>query len=201
MTLLGMARWWCVAMVLLVISLIAGEAYKAHIIKVADTAGYARANGEWKGREADITEEARKHAQQETDRTHADTAALQEKFDTLADTRQKEKTQHEEDKRTAVTLALAGVERMRIPTTSGAIDPVRDAGNSQGATARTGIATAPPAYLLPETVAAILDIAGDYGQLVRDYNTVVDRYSDIERACNRAGRKVSTTTAPPPQGE
>lgn len=159
-------------------------AYESHVKTVADKAGYDRANGEWQVREAGIVKAVQAQAKHDSDVAHAETAALQTKFDNLADTRQKEKAQHEQDKRSAVSRALAGVERLRLPAAVDTSGQVRAAGNGEGAAAGSGVAAAPATYLLPETAAAILDIAGDYGQLVRDYNTVVDRYADIERACN-----------------
>lgn len=181
------------ALALAVVALVVGgEAYLAHRDSVADKAGYDRSQGEWKEREAGIAEAARAHAQQDTIAARAETAALQDRFNTMADTRQKEKDQHENDKRTAVARALAGVERMHLPTGPAASDPVREVGDSQGTALGSGIAPAAPTYLLPATAAAILDIAGDYGQLVRDYNTVVEQYGIIERACN-AGTNIQVT--------
>lgn len=174
----------------------AADAYQAHIISKADKAGYDRATGESKLREASIATEARKHAEADTKQARDDTAALQTKFDNLADIRQKENAHHEEDKRAAVSRALAGTERLRIPTGPATSDPVRKAGDGESAELGTGVATAPSAVLLPATAAAILYIAGDYGQLVRDYNTVVDRYADIERACNATGRAAPVITQP-----
>jgi len=177
--------WKALAGLLAVGALTAGaEGYKSHLISQADKAGYDRANGEWQVREAGIAKAVQAQSKHDSDVARAETAALQAKFDNLADTRQKEKAQHEEDKRSAVSRALAGVERLLLPTAVDSHSQVREAGNGEGAAAGTGVAAAPATYLLPETAATVLDIAGDYGQLVRDYNTVVDRYADIERACN-----------------
>lgn len=190
--------YWKAGAALLAVAavLAAGDAYLSHRDAVADKAGYERADGEWRQREACIAQAVQKHVADETKQARSETAALQEKFDNLADIRQKENAHHEEDKRAAVSRALAGTERLRIPTGPATSDPVRKAGDSESAELGTGVATAPSAVLLPATAAAILYIAGDYGQLVRDYNTVVDRYADIERACNATGRAAPVTTQP-----
>lgn len=190
--------YWKAAAAVVALALLIGaaDAYQAHIISKADKAGYDRATGESKLREASIATEARKHAEADTKQARDDTAALQEKFDNLADIRQKENAHHEEDKRAAVSRALAGTERLRIPTGPATSDPVRKVGDGESAELGTGVATAPSAVLLPATAATILYIAGDYGQLVRDYNTVVDRYADIERACNATGRAAPVITQP-----
>lgn len=189
--------WKLGALVLAVTALLAaGDAYKRHIESVADKAGYDRSEGEWRKREAGIAEAARQHAEAGAKQARDETDALQEKFNAMADTRQKEKAQHEQDKRTAIAAALAGTERLRIPTNPAANCAVREAGNGQDASTGTGVAPTSSADLLPQTAADILDIATDYGQLVRDYNTVVDRYADATRACN-----ASPVTTQPPTGE
>lgn len=174
------------------------DAYLDHVQSVADKTGYDRATGEWKAKEAGITIAADEKVAAANKRAAADTEALQNQFNLLADKRQKEKTDHENDKAAAVARALAGVERLRIATTPSTADALPAAGHGESAGPAGGSETASTADLLPETAAVILDVAGDYGQLVRDYNAVVDRYELIEHACN-AGR--ATITASTTQGE
>lgn len=159
------------------------QAYERHLIAKGDTAGYSRAKGEWAASEASIKADAEAKAGKKTKEAEAKTDKLQKDFDTLADDRQKDKAKHETDKNRAVANALAGRERLRNPdgSTCGALSRTE---NGQGAEAGAGTSPAKGSDLMPETAATILSIAGDTAQIVRDFNTVLDRYQRIEAACN-----------------
>jgi hypothetical protein len=120
----------------------------------------------------------------ETARARAETAALQSKFDQLAERQQKDRLDHENDKRIAVAGALAGNVRLSIATAGGASGTLLEAGTVEGAGPGAGTARETRADLLPEAAAAVLGIAGDYGQLVRDYNNLLDRYALARESCN-----------------
>lgn len=148
-----------------------------------DAAGYARATAEWKKREGQITAAADKRMAEATREADGKTTALQARFDELADRRQQEKANHEKDIARRVAAALSGAERLSVRT-SGAGCPVSGKADRQGAETGAGIAQEARTDLLPGTAAAIFRIAGEYGQLVRDYNAVVDLYAKAEAACN-----------------
>ncbi len=183
--------WEALGGALLILGLVfAEQAYEHHLIANGDAAGYARANGEWERKEAKITADAEVKASKKTAEAEAKTATLQAEFDKLADDRQKEKANHEKDTARHVAAAIAGTERLHNPDggTCGALPGTE---NGQGAEAGSGTPPEARADLLPGTAATILRIAGDYGQLVRDYNTVLDRYQRIEAACNGSTHAVT----------
>jgi hypothetical protein len=175
--------------VLLVLGLIGGvvaaeQAYEAHLIAKGDAIGAGRVKGEWVKSEAGIKAAAELEAAAETKKAKAETDALQLKFDQLADRQQKDWTDHEFAKRIAVAAALAGDERLSIDTTGGSGRALPEGGPAEGSSAGTNATPAPRTYLLPATAAAILDIAGDYGQIVRDYNDLLDRFDAVRASCN-----------------
>jgi hypothetical protein len=175
--------------VLLVLGLVGGvvaaeQTYEAHLIAQGDAIGAGRVKGEWVKSEAGIKATAEREAAAETKKAHAETDALQLKFDQLADRQQKERTDHEFAKRIAVAAALAGDERLSIDTTGGSGRALPEGGAAEGAAAGADAAPAARAYLLPKSAAAVLDFAGDYGQLVRDYNSVLERFDAARASCN-----------------
>jgi hypothetical protein len=178
--------WWKLlgAVALVGALVVAKNAYDNHLIAQGDAAGATRMQGRWDKAEAAIKADAQRMAAVGAARARAETAALQLKFDQLAERQQKDRLNHENDKRIAVASALAGNVRLSIATTGGASGALPATGTVEGAGPGAGIAREARADLLPETAAAILDIAGDYGQLVRDYNSVVERFNAARMSCN-----------------
>lgn len=80
---------------------------------------------------------------------------------------------------------LAGNVRLSVAVvTTGAGSALPEVRAPEGAAAGAGATREAYAQLLPGTAASVLRIAGDYGQLVRDYNAVVDRYESARAVCN-----------------
>jgi hypothetical protein len=184
---LNLIPWWwkLIGAGLAFAALFAAEqVYEAHLIGKADTAGYARANGEWIAKEAKIESAAVRQAAADTKKAREETAALQLKFDQLGDFQQKARIDHENDIRIAVAGVLAGTERLSIPTAPGSGGALPEIGAVEGAATGTGAAPETRADILPGTAAAIFRFAGDYGQLVRDYNSVVERFDAARASCN-----------------
>lgn len=184
---MSLIPWWWKALAaaaLLCALVVAKGQYDAHLIAKGDAAGAARVKAEWVASEAGIKAAAEREAGAETKKAHAETAALQLKFDQLADRQQKERTDHEFAKRIAIAAALAGAERLSIDTSDGAGGTLPEGGPPESSSAGANPAPATRAYLLPEAAAAVLDFAGDYGQLVRDYNDVLDRFDAARTSCN-----------------
>jgi hypothetical protein len=148
------------------------------------TAAYARANGEWIAKEAKIESAAVRQAAADTKKAREETAALQLKFDQLGDVQQKARIDHENDIRIAIAGVLAGTERLSIPTAAGSGGALSEAGAIEGAATGAGATPEARADILPGTAATILRIAGDYGQLVRDYNAVLERFDTARASCN-----------------
>ncbi|MYM21940.1 hypothetical protein GTP46_04655 [Duganella sp. FT135W] len=166
-------------------ALIAAEqAYEEHLISRGDKIGSDRVQGQWEKREATIKVDAEREAAVDSARARAETAALQSKFDQLAGRQQKDRVDHEIATKIAVAAALAGTERLSIAIAPAATDSVREGGEGQSAGPRAGAARETRADLQPTTAGAILRIAGDYGQLVRDYNAVVERFDAARVTCN-----------------
>jgi len=160
------------------------QAYEARLVGRGDTAGYARAKGEWKSAEAKIAADAERQAAVDTKKAREETAALQLKFDQLGDVQQKARIDHEIDKNIAVAAALAGTERLSIVAAIGTGGALHESGTLEGSAVRAGATATPRIDLLPGTAATVLRIAGDYGQLVRDYNAVLDRFDAARASCN-----------------
>jgi hypothetical protein len=178
--------WWKLlgAMALVGALAVVKNAYDGHLIAKGDAAGAARVQGRWDKAEAAIKADAQRMAAVDTARARAETAALQLKFDQLAERQQKDRLDHENDKRIAVAGALAGHVRLSIATAAGASGTLLEAGTVEGAGSGASAPAEARANLLPETAAAVLGIAGDYGQLVRDYNAVVERFDAVRTSCN-----------------
>lgn len=177
--------WKLGAIVLAIAALFAAEqSYEAYLIAKGDAIGAGRVKGKWVKSEAEIKAAAELEAAAETKKAKAETDALQLKFDQLADRQQKERTDHEFAKRVAVAAALAGAERLSIDTSGGAGGTLPEGGPAESSSAGANPAPAARAYLLPQAAAAVLDFAGDYGQLVRDYNSVLDRFDAARASCN-----------------
>lgn len=186
---LGFIPWYgkLAAAALALAALFAAEqAYESHLIGKGDMAGYTRAKGERAREEAKIKDVAELAAGAETKRARAETAAVQLKFDQLGDSQQKARIDHEISKNIAVAAALAGTERLSISAASRASSAIPEAGALESAAAGAGTEAEARVELMPAVAAAVLRFAGDYGQLVRDYNAVVERY-DIARASCNAG--------------
>ncbi|MRW88884.1 hypothetical protein GJ699_02680 [Duganella sp. FT80W] len=162
----------------------AEQAYEAHLIAKGDTAGAARVQGRWEKREATIKADAERMAAADTARARAETAALQSKFNQLAGRQQKDRVDHEIATKIAVAAALAGTERLSIAIAPDPAHAVPEGGEGQGAGSGAGAAREARADVLPEVAAAVLGFAGDYGQLVRDYNAVVERFDAARAVCN-----------------
>jgi hypothetical protein len=178
--------WWKLlgAAALVGALVVAKNAYDDHLIAQGDAAGAARVQGRWDNAEAAIKADAQRMAAVDTARARAETAALQLKFDQLAERQQKDRLDHENDKRIAVAGALAGNVRLSIATTGGASGALPEIGAVEGAGPGIGTAREARADLLPEAAAAVLGIAGDYGQLVRDYNSLLGRFDAARATCN-----------------
>ncbi len=178
--------WWKLigAGAVLALLFVAEQAYEAHLVGQGDTAGYARAKGEWAAAETKIKADAVREAAADTKKAREETAALQLKFDQLGDVQQKARFDHENDIRIAVAGALAGTERLSIPTGAGAGGALPEAGTVEGSAARAGASPAARTDILPSAAAAVLSVAGDYGQLVRDYNDLLDRFDAARASCN-----------------
>jgi hypothetical protein len=178
--------WWKLlgAGALLVGLFVAEQAYEAHLMGQGDAAGYARAKGEWASSEVKIKAEAERLASADTKKAHEETAALQLKFDQLGDVQQKARFDHENDIRIAVAGALAGTERLSIPTAGRPGGTLSEIGAVEGATAGDRAAPEARADLLPQISAAVLGFAGDHGQLVRDYNDLLERFDAARASCN-----------------
>lgn len=173
------------AVIALALLFAAEQAYEAHIESKADAAGYARAKGENDRMEAAIKADAERAVAQAVASAQAETAALQLKFDQLAESQQKDRVEYEVAKSIAVAAALAGGERLSIsvaPAAAGGTLP--QSGEIEGAAAGTGAEPATRADLLPSAAAAVLRFAGDYGQLVRDYNGLLGRFDAARASCN-----------------
>lgn len=160
------------------------RAYESHLVGKGDAAGYARARAEWAASEVKIAAAAELAAGTETKRARDETAAVQLKFDKLGDSQQKARIDHEISKNIAVAAALAGTERLSISTATHPGSPVPETGALEGAAVGAGTAPEARADLLPGIAAVVLRVAGDYGQLVRDYNAVLDRYEIARTSCN-----------------
>jgi hypothetical protein len=178
--------WWkWIGAALALAALVAAEqAYEAHLVEKGDTAGYARSNGEWTKKEAKIEAAAVFEAKADTLKAREETAALQLKFDQLGDIQQKARIDHENDIRIAVAGALAGTERLSVPTAGRPGGTLSEIGAVEGATAGAGAAPEARADLLPQISAAVLGFAGDHGQLVRDYNDLLERFNAARASCN-----------------
>ncbi|MFS2004597.1 hypothetical protein ACEN9F_13325 [Duganella sp. CT11-25] len=178
--------WWKLlgAGALLAGLFVAEQAYESHLVKQGDISGYARAKGEWASAESRIKAEAERLASEETKKAREETAALQLKFDQLGDVQQKARIDHENDIRIAVAGVLAGTERLSIPTAAGSGSALPEAGAVESAAAGAGAAPEARVELLPGVSAAIFRFAGEHGQLVRDYNDVLDRFDAVRASCN-----------------
>ncbi|MYN42750.1 hypothetical protein GTP55_25735 [Duganella sp. FT109W] len=178
--------WWKVigGGAVLVVILLAEQSYESHLIAKGDGAGAARVHAEWKASEAAIEANARREAAADAARARAETAALQSKFAQLAERQQKDRVDHENEKRIAVAAALAGDVRLSVTTAGGAGNPLHEVGADEGSGSRAGPPAEARANLLPATASAILGIAGDYGQLVRDYNSLLGRFDTARATCN-----------------
>jgi hypothetical protein len=178
--------WWKLggAALALVALFVAAGSYESHLISKGDAIGYARAKGERVREEAKIKADAELAASAETNRARAETAAVQLKFDQLGDSQQKARIDHEISKNIAVAAALAGTERLSVPSGAGAGSALREAGTVEGAAAGARVAPEARADLLPGVSAVLFRFAGDYGQLVRDYNAVLERYEIARASCN-----------------
>lgn len=164
---------------------LAKQAYDSRLVAQGDSAGSARVQALWTEAEAKIKADAEAAAALDTARARAETKALQSKFDQLAASQQKDRIDYEKDQRIAVASALAGDERLSIAIVAAdSSRAVSEVGAAEGA----GVGVIPSAetrtYLMPETSAVILDIAGDYGQLVRDYNSLLERFGIMRDSCN-----------------
>jgi len=178
--------WWKLigACAVLVAIALAEQSYEAHLIAKGDAAGAARVQGRWDSAEAAIKADAVREAAVDTARAHAETAALQLKFDQLTERQQKDRIDNENEKRIAVAAALAGDIRLSVATIGTAGSSLSEARAVEGAGSGAGLAPAARADLLPETAAAILGVASDYGQLVRDYNSLLGRFDAARAVCN-----------------
>lgn len=168
------------------IALLVATVFGAHAWSVgqaasaADAAGYARADEKWLRREEGI----RAAAGEETRRARAETAALQTRFDQLGDVQHNERINHEITKSIAVAAALAGTERLSVAVNGAAAGAVSAGRASEGPALGAGLAAAARADLMPGTAAVVFRLAGEHGQLVRDYNAVVERYEIARATCN-----------------
>ena len=63
-------------------------------------------------------------------------------------------------------------------------------GAVEGAPVGAGAAPEARADPLPGVAAVVLRVAGDYGELVRDYNYVVERYDATRKMCTDIGRNL-----------
>lgn len=158
-------------------------AWQSHIEGIGDKAGYSRAQGEWMAKEAVITAAAEAKLAAAVAAANAKQKALQDQFDTLAETGRKERASHEQDTASHVAAALAGTERLRAGTdrTCGAVSAgAAPAGAGPGA----GTGPAQDDALLPDFSAEIFRFAGDYSAAVSDYNRLLDRYNAARAVCN-----------------
>ena len=183
----GLIPWYWklgAAAVALVALLAAEQAYESHLVGKGDAAGYTRAKGERALEEARIKADAERAAGAETQRAREQTAAVQLRFEQLGESQQKARIDHEISKNIAVAAALAGTERLSIPAAARPGCTLSEAGPLEGAAAGACASPEARADILPGTAAALLGFASDYGQLVRDYNAVVDRYEIARSSCN-----------------
>jgi hypothetical protein len=160
------------------------QSYEAHLIAKGDAIGAARVEGQWEKRENMIKADAEREAAIETARARRETAEIQSKYDKLAERQQKDRVDHEIATKIAVAAALAGTERLSITIAPDAADAIPESREGQGAGPGASAAREARAYVLPEVAAAVLGFAGDYGQLVRDYNAVVERFDAARAVCN-----------------
>jgi hypothetical protein len=180
--------WWKLigAGAIVLAAVLAKQAYDARLVKQGDGIGYARAKGEWAEAERRIKDDAEHEAAIETGKARQETVALQKKFDQLADSQQNDRIDHENEKRIAVAAALAGTERLSFPARSESCagGAVPQAGAAEDSGTGAGAGAEARTFLLPGTAAAIFRIAADDAQLVRDYNSLVDRYAAARAICN-----------------
>lgn len=162
----------------------AGLAYHHSIYMDGDTAGYARRNREAVETEKLIAAQVEKRHAADLAAANTETARLQSVADADALKHQQENDRHEADIKNHVAAALAKRERLYIATGPSASCPVRDQATPKGSAAGTGPGDETRTEIMPDAAAAIYRIAGDSAQLVRDYNTVVDRYDKIRTSCN-----------------
>lgn len=144
---------------------------------------YARATAEWAAKEKAIEAAADQKYAEELATAKRQAKDLQEKFDKLAVDHLTEKAKNEKAIERHVAAALANTERLSV-LTAGASCSVPGEAKGEGTGPGAGTSDEARTDLLPSTTATLFRIAGDYGQLVRDYNSVVERYGVIRETCN-----------------
>jgi hypothetical protein len=153
------------------------KAWEHHI----DQQGYARANGEWELKEAQIKADAAQKLADATVAARAKEQALNRSLLTETEKRLMENAAHEK--------TIAGLNtaiRTRDLRLSIAIDPrsLPGCATASDSTPSGGPGTEARAGVMPETAVDILGIAGDIAKNVRDYNAVVDAYNRARAVCN-----------------
>jgi hypothetical protein len=161
------------------------EHWKHNLQETADKAGYDRSEAKWKLKEQGIKDAAENEMAQGIAKARAETATIQEKYDTLSVTRLKENQNAAKILAVHDAAAAARVERLSIATTGscGTVPGASAAGDSGAAAGTEGEARAD---LLPGTARAIFHIASDSAGLVRDYNKVIDLYETVRTTCNNS---------------